>query len=81
MASRAAVCRLFELGCERDLEGIVAKWANGTYQSDGRITSWAKCKNPNYSQADSRHELFAAKHPAAWRTRGVKPATPALVLR
>jgi bifunctional non-homologous end joining protein LigD len=32
--------RLFELACERDLEGIVAKWAKGTYQCDGRGTSW-----------------------------------------
>ena len=31
--------RLFELACERDLEGMVAKWARGTYQSDGRGTS------------------------------------------
>ena len=29
-------CRLFELACERDLEGIVAKWANGSYQTEVR---------------------------------------------
>jgi hypothetical protein len=42
---------LFELACERDLEGIVAKWSKGSYQCDGRGTSWLKIKNPDYSQA------------------------------
>ena len=42
--------RLFELACERDLEGIVAKWKHGTCQSDGRGTSWFKVKVPSYSQ-------------------------------
>jgi bifunctional non-homologous end joining protein LigD len=32
--------RLFELACERDLEGVVAKWKHGSYQSDGRGTSF-----------------------------------------
>jgi len=27
---------LFRAACERDLESIVAKWARGTYQTDGR---------------------------------------------
>ena len=31
--------RPYELACECDLEGIVAKWARGTYQCDGRATS------------------------------------------
>ena len=30
------------MSCERDLEGIVAKWRNGTYQCDGRGASWVK---------------------------------------
>jgi len=33
---------LFELACGRDLEGVVGKWAEGTYQSDGGSTSWVK---------------------------------------
>ena len=53
--------RLFELACERDLEGIVAKWAKGTYQCDGRRTSWLKIKNPEYSQAQGRHDVFDDK--------------------
>jgi bifunctional non-homologous end joining protein LigD len=30
---------LFALACERDLEGVVGKWAQGTYQSDGATTN------------------------------------------
>jgi bifunctional non-homologous end joining protein LigD len=37
-------CDLFRSACERDLEGIVAKWARGTYQTDGRRTSWLKIR-------------------------------------
>lgn len=33
-------CDLFQVACEPDLEGIVAKWARGTYRTDGRATSW-----------------------------------------
>jgi bifunctional non-homologous end joining protein LigD len=50
--------RFFELACERDLEGIVAKYARGTYRSDDYATSWIKVKNPRYSQAEGRAELF-----------------------
>ena len=71
--------RLFELACERDLEGIVAKWAKGTYQCDGRATSWLKIKNAAYSQAEGRHELFAAKR-AEWHPRGPKTTPPFLSL-
>jgi ATP-dependent DNA ligase len=52
-------CDLYRVACERDLEGIVGKWARGTYQMDGRRTSWLKIKNPEYSQIVDRHELFA----------------------
>jgi ATP-dependent DNA ligase len=57
-AIRARGTRLYELACERDLEGIVAKWGRGTYQCDGRGTSWLKIKNPEYSQMEGRHELL-----------------------
>ena len=53
--------RPYQLACERDLEGIVAKWVQGTYQCDGRGTSWLKIKNPDYSQIQGRHELFPSK--------------------
>ena len=74
--------RLFELACERDLEGIIAKWSRGTYQCDGRGTSWLKIKNPDYSQAEGRHELFESRRrPALSSSRRMKAAPPALALR
>jgi hypothetical protein len=35
-----------------------AKWSRGPYRGDGVTTSWIKIKNPHYSQAEGRHELF-----------------------
>jgi bifunctional non-homologous end joining protein LigD len=61
---------LFRVACERDLEGIVGKWAHGTYQTDGRSTSWLKIKNPEYSQIRDRHELFLAGQHERLRRRG-----------
>jgi len=71
-------CDLFSAACERDLEGIVAKWAHGTYRIDGRATSWTKIKNPHYTQMRDRHELFAAR--GADGRRGRAPMRPDLVL-
>jgi bifunctional non-homologous end joining protein LigD len=48
---------LFEEVCERDLEGIVAKRKDSTYSVNG---CWLKIKNPNYTQAEGRHEMFTA---------------------
>jgi bifunctional non-homologous end joining protein LigD len=36
---------LFRVACDRDLEGVVGKWAHGTYESAGRATFWLKIKN------------------------------------
>jgi hypothetical protein len=69
------------LACERELEGIVAKWANGSYQCDGGGTSWLKIKNPNYSQAEGRHELLESRRRPALPSRRVKALPPALALR
>lgn len=44
--------------CERDLEGIVAKWKAAPYRPDVAPSSWIKIKNPQYSQARDRAELF-----------------------
>jgi hypothetical protein len=52
---------LYRAACERDLEGIVAKWAHGTYQAGGRQTSWLKIKNLDYTQVRDRHELFEGR--------------------
>lgn len=48
--------RLFQLACEEDLEGIVARRKDGLYTPEE--TSWVKVKNPAYSQAEGRHKLF-----------------------
>jgi ATP-dependent DNA ligase len=52
---------LFQAASEHDLEGVVGKWAEGTYQTDGASTSWLKVKNRQYSQMTGRHELFAER--------------------
>ena len=46
----------FEEICARDLEGIVCKRKRSIYKSNG--TGWLKVKNPDYSQAKGRHDLF-----------------------
>lgn len=43
---------LFNAACEQDLEGIVAKLANGPYEPDA--TTWVKIKNRAYIQAEGR---------------------------
>jgi ATP-dependent DNA ligase len=48
----------FDVACAHDLEGIVAKLADGRYHADGTSTSWCKIKNPAYTQMTARHELF-----------------------
>ena len=49
----------FEEICVRDLEGIVAKRKRSIYKSNG--IGWLKIKNPNYSQAEGRHDLFGRR--------------------
>ena len=55
---------LFRLMCERDLEGIVAKWKLGAYL-EGERTSWLKIKNRRYSQIIGREKLFEKRARAA----------------
>src|SRR5262249_29947504 len=45
----------------RDLEGIVGKWREGPYETDGVSTSWVKIKNPTYSQIVGRRGVFDAR--------------------
>jgi bifunctional non-homologous end joining protein LigD len=66
-------CRLFELICQRDLEGIVAKLKHGHYTSDLDESTWIKVKNRGYSQAKGRAEFFNREKPpksiyAGWET-------------
>jgi ATP-dependent DNA ligase len=58
----------FELACERDLEGIVAKRKFDPYLLDGSAT-WFKIRNPNYSQWVGREELFERErdHNPEWQ--------------
>jgi bifunctional non-homologous end joining protein LigD len=48
-------CELFEAACGLDLEGILAKRKGDCY---GPETAWYQIKNPTYTQADGRRELF-----------------------
>ena len=52
---------LYELCCRRDLEGIVAKPKASPYRLLSGKTSWLKVKNPDYSQAEGRRELFDSR--------------------
>jgi hypothetical protein len=64
-------CELFQLICEQNLEGIVAKHKNGLY---GPSAKWIKIRNPNYTQAEGRHELFESLRSA--RSALFKPSFP-----
>ena len=45
--------------CELDLEGIVAKRKTAAYRATEKPSPyWIKIKNPHYSQAEGRDELF-----------------------
>lgn len=70
----------YRVACERDLEGIVAKWTRGTYQTDGRGTSWLKIKNPEYSQVIGRRELFENRNRSRTREGGEAVSAPELHL-
>jgi bifunctional non-homologous end joining protein LigD len=50
---------LFQFACEYDLEGIVAKPKNSPYQFSESDTCWLKIKNPGYTQALGRDDLFS----------------------
>jgi ATP-dependent DNA ligase len=52
---------LYQLTCERNLEGIVCKQRSGLY--DTRKPMWVKVKNPNYTQVVGRVELFEGMRP------------------
>jgi ATP-dependent DNA ligase len=49
---------LFEEVCERNLEGIVCKRKRSIYAEHG----WIKIKNPRYTQAEGRQEMFEVFH-------------------
>ena len=49
---------LYEQCCKRYLEGVVAKPKLSQYRELGGKPVWIKVKNPDYSQAERRSELF-----------------------
>ncbi len=49
---------LYSRICERDMEGIVCKPMISPYRMVGGTTTWIKVKNPKYTQAEGRGELF-----------------------
>ena len=53
--------QLFEMICRRDMEGVVAKPKEGPYRELYGKTPWIKIKNPDYSQAEGRGELFHSR--------------------
>jgi ATP-dependent DNA ligase len=53
---------LFAEVCAHDLDGIVAKRRDGLYTPEA--TTWVKIKNPRYSQAEGRRELFERRRGA-----------------
>ena len=49
---------MFETVCDMDDEGIVAKPKISPYRQVGGQSTWLKIKNPEYSQAEGRGDLF-----------------------
>jgi len=54
--------QFFDKVCELDLEGIVAKRKTAAYRATDKPSPYyIKIKNPSYSQAEGREELFNPK--------------------
>jgi bifunctional non-homologous end joining protein LigD len=56
--TKGAGQRLYELACQLDLEGIVAKRATSPHGQHAKGDDWVKIKNPTYSQKEGRGDLF-----------------------
>ena len=56
--TRESGTELYQLICQLDLEGIVAKKADSVYDDNSKSRHWIKIKNPNYSQKEGRADLF-----------------------
>jgi ATP-dependent DNA ligase len=70
--------QLFELMCEHDLEGIVAKRLSDPYQPHVR---WLKIKNSDYSQKEGRAELLNRRRYARINEGRARSSTNASSLR
>lgn len=53
---------LFQLACERDLEGLVAKHRQSRYVVEDVNQRWVKIRNRKYSQLIGRDELFECRY-------------------
>jgi ATP-dependent DNA ligase len=51
--------KFFNTMCQRDLEGIVAKYKRASYGVSGPV-GWLKIVNPDCSQKRGRREMFEA---------------------
>lgn len=57
--------RLFQLVCERDLEGVVAKYRLSRYVVEDGNQAWIKIKNRKYSQVIGRDRIFEKRYEQA----------------
>jgi hypothetical protein len=57
---------LFREVCRRNLEGVVAKPKSGAYSA---VSGWLKIKNPTYTHAEGRHNLFESLKAKGLRRR------------
>ncbi len=71
-------CELFRVACEADLEGIVAKRKDAPYECGERVTTWAKIKNPHYSQARGGMSFSRAVSELGAAAQGTSPLLPHL---
>jgi ATP-dependent DNA ligase len=58
----ASGTELFQVICDRDMEGVVAKQAHARYTPDA--TTWVKIKNRHYTQAVGRQDFFDKARPS-----------------
>jgi bifunctional non-homologous end joining protein LigD len=56
--SKGAGSKLYQVACQLDLEGIVAKRADSPYRDNAQEPHWIKIKNPAYSQKEALGDLF-----------------------
>jgi bifunctional non-homologous end joining protein LigD len=52
----ASGTELFQVICDRDMEGVVARQASARYTPEA--TTWVEIKNQHYSQAAGRQDFF-----------------------
>jgi ATP-dependent DNA ligase len=56
--NKGAGSKLYQVACQLDLEGIVAKRADSPYIDNAQEPHWIKIKNPAYSQKEELGDWF-----------------------